>query len=297
MSVGRVTQGTLYREFRASVGRLQRQLADAQAAVSSQKKLRDASDDPIGAAAVTRLRAETRAIGAVRDGIGFGTAVLSAQDGALEQVESLLTRAREIAAQTSSGLTTAAGRQQAAAEVAEIERTVLTLANTTVGGRHVFGGLVAGAHPFADLDAPGFDAATAYGGPTEAFALPIGANQTVAVTTPGDQVFGAAITALDDLRQTLAAGTAPTASVDAIEAAAATIREERASIGGRVARLADRGDELGRTIDGARVLIAGVEDADLTSAITELVQLQNALQATLAAGGSLQTNLLDYLRP
>lgn len=297
MILGRVTQQTMFRDLTTSVSRLQRQLADAQAQVSSQKKLRSASDDPAGSATANRLRGETSTLQALDDGIGFGTAVLGAEEGALEQTESLLTRAREIAAQTSGGLTTPAGRQQAAAEVAQLERDLLSLANTKISGRYVFGGLDGGAPPFTDFDDPTFAAATAYTGATTPFTLPIGAGQTVALTTPGDQVFGTALTAIDDLRQTLATGAAPTTSLDAIENAAASIRQERSSVGGRVTRLQDRETQIGRLTDTAKSLLSGVEDADLATAISQLVQLQSALQATLAAGSALQTSLLDYLQP
>ena len=296
MILGRVTQNTLFRELTTSVARLQRQIAQAQAEVSSQKKLQSASDDPAGAAAANRLHGEVRALSAAKDGIGIGNAVLSAQDSALQQVDSLLTRASEIAAQTTSGLVTPEQRQQASAEVAQIESSVLSLANTAVGGRYVFGGLASGQQPFANLDDPGFDPATAYSGPADPFVLPIGSGQTLALTTPGDQVFGGALTALDQMRQTLASGAAPTASIDAIDAAAAGIREERATIGGRMIRLQDRSDQIDSLTAGAKTLVSGIEDVDLAAAISQFVQLQTALQAALAVGNKLQTSVLDFLQ-
>jgi len=295
MILGRVTQNTLFRELTTSVARLQRQIAQAQAEVSSQKKLQSASDDPAGAAAANRLHGEVRALSAAKDGIGIGNAVLSAQDSALQQVDSLLTRASEIAAQTTSGLVTPEQRQQASAEVAQIESSVLSLANTAVGGRYVFGGLASGQQPFANLDDPNFDAATAYSGPTDPFVLPIG-GQTLTLTTPGDHVFGATITALDDMRQTLAAGGTPTTSIDALAGAAAGIGEERAAIGGRMTRLQDRSDQIDSLISGAQTLLSGIEDVDLSAAISQFVQLQTALQAALAVGNKLQTSVLDFLQ-
>ena len=294
--IERVTQATLLRELRASVARLQRQLVEAQETVSSQKRLHEASDDPAGAARANRLHGETRALTALRDGVAFGTGVLGAEDAALDQGQALLTRAREIAAQQSSGLMTAAARQQAAEEVAEIERSLLALGNTAIGGRYVFGGLASGAAPFANLDDPGFDPATAYTGPSDPFVITAGASQSIRLTTPGGQVFGQSLVALDNLRQTLAAGDAPVTSLDEIETGAVTLRAERASVGARLARSQSRDQEIVGAIDGARKALGAVEDADLTMAISELVQLQSALQVTLAAGSTLQTSLLDYVR-
>jgi flagellar hook-associated protein 3 FlgL len=263
--------------------------------VSSQKKLLNASDDPAGAAQANRLRGENTALKALDDGIGFGTAVLGAQDGALDQAGNLVARAQEIATQQASGLTTPEARQQASEEVAQIERGMMTLANTQVAGRYVFGGLATGPQPFANLDDPGFDPTTAYSGSTTPFSLPIGTGQTVTLTTPGDQVFGSTITALDHLRTTLAAGTSPDTSVDELNVAGDALRAERANVGGRVTRLQDRSAQIGRLGDTATSLLSGVEDADLTTAISQLVQLQTALQATLASGSTLQQSILDYL--
>ncbi|HEY2388638.1 MAG TPA: flagellar hook-associated protein FlgL [Candidatus Binatia bacterium] len=295
MILGRVTQATVFQQLTSSVGRLQRQLARTQEEVSSQKKLLNASDDPAGAAQANRLRGETSTLQALDGGIGFGTAVLGAEDGALDQAGNLLTRAQEIATQQSSGLSTPAARQQASEEVAQIERGMLTLANTQVAGRYVFGGLASGTQPFANLDDPGFDPTTAYSGSTTPFTLPLGAGQTVALTTPGDQVFGSTLTALDHLRTTLASGAPPNASVDELNTAADTLRAERASVGGRVTRLQDRSTQIGRLTDTATGQLSGVEDVDLTTAISQLVQLQTALQATLASGSAVQQSILDYL--
>jgi len=293
--IERVTQATLLRELQASVTRLQAQLVTAQEIVSSQKRLREASDDPAGAARANRLHGEVSALTALRNGVSFGTAVLGAEDGALGQGQAILTRASEIATQQASGLITTAERQQAAQEVTELERSLLALGNTAIAGRHVFGALASGAAPFASLDDPGFDPATAYTGPSDPFVIRAGADQSIRLTTPGNQVFGQSLVALDNLRQTLAAGNAPVASVDEIQTGAAALSAERASVGARLGRLQNRDQEIAGALDATNKELSSIEDADLTIAISNLVQLQNALQATLAAGSALQTSILDYV--
>jgi len=295
--IQRVTQATLIRELQASVARMQRQLVVAQETVSSQKRLLEASDDPAAVARVNRLRGETRALTALSDNVAFGTAVLGAEDAGLEQAETIMTRAREIATQQASGLTSPVARQQAAEEVTELERSLLALGNTAVGGRYVFGGLVSGAPPFANFDDPGFAPATAYTGPGDPFVIRSGTDQSLRLTTAGNQVFGESLLAIDNLRQTLEAGTAPVASLDEIENGAATLRAERASVGARLARAQSRDQEISGALNNVRKALGGLEDADLTIAISDLVQLQSALQATLAAGSALQTSILDYVNP
>lgn len=295
--VGRVTERTLIADFTYSVTRLRRQQADAQDALSSQKRLREASDDPVGAARSTSLRGESKELDAYRDSVNLAAATLGAEDSVLGQVHDILIRAREIAAGLSGGLVTPEARQTAAEEVTELERGLLSLANTTVAGRYIFGGLAKSGAPFATLDDPGFSPATAYTGTTAPFSVRTARDETVRITTSGGDVFGSSLAALDDLRQTLNAGNEPTANLTPLENAAEDIRQERASVGGRLARLQTRTTEIGNAMTTTKKLIGDVEDADLTDTITQLAQLQNALEATLTAGTSLlQTSILDYVR-
>lgn len=294
--VSRVTERTLLADFTYSVSRLRRQQADAQNALSSQKRLLEASDDPVGAARSTALRGESTELDAFRTSVGLGTTTLGAEDSVLGQVHDILIRAREIASSMNSGLVTPEARQTAAEEVKELERGVLSLANTTVAGRYIFAGLSTSGPPFASFDDPGFTPATAYSGTTTPFAVRTARDETVRITTNGGDVFGSTVAAIDDLRQTLEAGNAPSANLAALDAAGEDIRQERASVGGRLARLQTRDTEIANAVTTTKTLISGVEDADLTQTITQLAQVQNALQATLTAGQSLlQTSILDYV--
>lgn len=295
--VSRVTERTLIADFTMSVSRLRRAQADAQAALSSQKRLREPSDDPVGAARSTRLRGEATELGGYRQSVGLGSSTLGAEDAVLGEIHDMLIRAREISAALSGNLTTPEARQTAAEEVTEIERGLLALGNTTVAGRYIFGGLSTTGPVFASLDDVGFTPATAYTGSTTPFSVRAARDESVRITTNGGDVFGSSLQALDDLRQTLTAGNDPVASLAALEDAADDIRQERASVGGRLARLQSRDQEIGSAILTAKTLLSDVEDADLTETITQLAQVQNALEATLTAGTSLlQTSILDYLR-
>jgi flagellar hook-associated protein 3 FlgL len=293
----RVTERTLLTDFSTAVSRLRRQQAEAQAALSTQKKLRQPSDDPVGTAQSSRLRGETKELDAYRDSVGVGTATLGAEDSVLGEVHDILIRAREIASGLSGGLSTPEARQIAAEEVTELERGVLALANTTVGGRYIFGGMTSDGPVFTALDDPGFTPATAYSGPTTPFSVRSARDETVRITTGGDQVLGSTLQALDDLRQTLNAGNDPVASLTALEDAANDVRQERASVGGRLQRLLSRDGEIANAVLTAKRVLGTVEDADLTETITQLAQLQNALEATLTAGSALlQTSIVDFIR-
>lgn len=295
--ISRITQSILARDLQTGIRRLQVRLYDAQEQVSTQRRLREPSDDPSGAAQAHRLHGEAADLAALREGVDYATSILGAEDSALDQAQAILARAREIAAQQATDLASPGDRQAAASEVAELERGLLTLGNTAVGGRHVFGGLATGAAPFAQLDDAGFDPSDPYSGPTDPFHVRSGSDQTtIRITTPGDQVFNPAIAALDELRTTLEAGDAPPASLDALDSAAEVLRAERSGVGGRARRLEERRAEIVSAQSATTERLGAVEGADLAASISELVQLQTALQATLQSAQALQASILDHLR-
>lgn len=296
MMIGRVTQSTVTRQLVDNIQKLQARISDAQDALSTGKRLRSPSDDPAGAALANQLRGQSQDLTALQNTVGFGTAVLGAQDDALSQADALLTRAREIASQQSSGLGDPQSRQAAASEVSELERSLIALGNTQVEGRYVFGGLGSAAPPFTGLDDVGFDPLNPYTGPSTAFVARTSSQGTTRLTTPGDQVFGSSIAALDGLRQTLTAGNVPTASIDALTQAAADLSTEQTSVGGRASQLSDRATEISSGLAQVEARLGSVEGADYATTITQLTQLQTALQATLASSQTLQTSILDYLK-
>ena len=176
----------------------------------------------------------------------------------------------------------------AAEEVHGLLQQLTALGNTNLAGRYVFAALApvdSSPTPFGDPDQTGYDP-TAYNGPTQPFSINVGAGvgQTVRLTTPGNQVFTAGLTALSTFETTLRAGGAVAGSLDALEQARNGIDAERSSVGARETILNGRSDQVSaQTVEqqGARSRLA---DTDLTKAITQLTQLQTALQAALAAG-------------
>ncbi|MBM4265699.1 MAG: hypothetical protein FJ144_03625 [Deltaproteobacteria bacterium] len=295
--ISRVTQGSFVRDLLRGLGRLEKRIADAQGDLSSGKHVREPSDDPSGVERASRLRVESRELAALRESFSFATSVLGLQDATLDQAEGLLSRAQEIAAQHASGLSTTDARQQVAIEVADIERALLTLANTSFDGRYVFAGLTSGpTPPFLQLDDPGFDPLDPYSGPSQSFALRAATDETMRLTTPGDLVFGPAIAAIDELRATLAAGGVPASSFEALDQATDVLTAERASIGARARRVEEGVVDVQSTLLRAAERIAAIEEAEVTEVVTELTRLQAALQATLESGRVLQSSILDHIR-
>jgi len=299
MSIQRVSDAQTFALLNQRAAALEVQIRRLQRQVTSGTLYASPEENPAAATRILRSRADLSALGQYGDSARFGVQILGAQDKALGEAGALMTRAEEIAAQMSSGLISAEQRLAAAEEVHGILEGLTSLGNAELAGRRLFGGLALDAPaPFADPDTPGWDPATAYTGSTQEFFVKIGggATERVRLSTDGDAVFEDALTGVAALETALRTNGDVSATVAGLVQGRDTIAAERASVGARQAQLVERDDQVGATVLREQTALADVEDADLVVVISQLVQAQTALQATLqAATRVIQTNLANLV--
>lgn len=292
--IGRVSDANTFDFFQRRTVQVQVDIRRLQEQILSGRRLLASSDDPLAAGQVVRSNASLRALAQWDENAEFGVQVLHAEDQALGEANNLLVRAEELASQMSSGLYTPAQRAAAREEVHGILQGLTTLANSELAGRRLFGGLALdAAAPFADPDSPGYTAATAYTGSTQAFETTIGNNgDRVRLTTNGNSVFGGALQAVEALEQALANDGDVAATLTDLSAARDTIAAERASVGARQLQLTTRSSQVKALTAQEAAVRADARDADFTVVATQLAQAQTALQALLAAAVQMKDNSL-----
>jgi flagellar hook-associated protein 3 FlgL len=256
---------------------------------------------------------------------------LTFQDEITSQAHDIVVRAKEIATQAANDSVNVSGRATLAEEVFQMRDHLVNLANSTFQGRYVFGGL--------DDDDPPFDAGTytnpATGaasvryffdneaGTTTSSTVNLTENVTITVSTPGDQIFGDSIAALERLGRALAgyetlpsvgtpdgtgaAYTFPTdfakqssaiqGTIDLLESAReGDILPERVSLGGRMRRIDTAEALLELTRRSAQEALGRIQNADETETAASLASTQNALEASYSVTARvLRLTVLDYL--
>lgn len=285
--VGRVSDAMRLRLLVDGHDRLQARLFALQSQLATGRRIVSAADDPVGAAAVLRSSGALAALAQFDDSTALGLEVLGAEDGALAEAGDLLVRAEEIASATSSGTSGAAARAAAAEEVHGLLQALTAIGNRTLAGRRIFGGLAEdSAAPFTDPDAPGYDAAAAYTGSTYEFQLRIESGATVRLTTNGGAVFGDALESLAALETALRTPGGDVAATQAgLAAGRTTLSAERADVGIRQAMLLGHRTGLEQRVVDETARRSRIEDADVVAVVTELAQVEQALQVLLAAYG------------
>jgi flagellin-like hook-associated protein FlgL len=272
-----------------AVGRLQQQL-------TSGRLINAPSDSPTGTNKAMQTRAEQAAVAQQGRNISDAKGWLEQADSSLREMLDATRRVRDLTVQ---GLNTGAGsdtsRQALATEVASLRDGLLSLANTAVQGRPIFGGVTPGAKAY---DSDGTWAGLA--GPAVTRRLSEG--ETVRVDLTGPEAFGPDGTNLFDVvgritTNLTADPAALEADLTALDGAIQRMSTSVADIGSRAARV-ERAEQLNfdRTL-GLRSRLAETENVDLPETIMRLQMQQVGYEAALAATAkAISPTLLDYLR-
>ena len=271
-----------------------------QTQIATGKPLHAASDDSV---AYTRLQGLARASAdseVTAKNLDLAAAVLAQADTTLGAISNQLTQAKTLAIQARNGTLSGTARQAIADELDEIVAQLVVLGNTTdARGEPLFGGADGGAAVTANADGSFTFASTLPG------AIPTGDDGTI---QPGDtaarifaQTGGDTLTTIKALSAALRTNTsldaAAATTITDLGTAATQVLSVQASLGARGQRVEMDQAALKQSGIDREALRSGLEDTDITAAITDLQKTMTILSATQASFTKLQgLSLFDYLR-
>ncbi|MDN5293490.1 MAG: flagellar hook-associated protein 3 FlgL [Eubacteriales bacterium] len=292
----RITNSMLINNFRRNLNVNLAEMERLQDQMSSGKKIKKPSDDPVNLVSALRLRTTITETEKYVANVNAALSWLETTDVALGQAGDLLQRVRELVVQGANDALPQASRQAIAAEVRQIKEQLLQVANTSHDGRYIFGG-------FKTLTQP-FNAAGNYLGDAVAdiqYEISPGIKMTVNVT--GDDVFKNPVDVfqlIDDIINDLNTGNTANLSgvrLGAVDRVIDNILRVRADVGARVNRLELTRNRLEETRINVSDLLSRTEDVDMAEIITRLQMQENVYRAALAAGARIiQPTLADFLR-
>lgn len=292
----RITNSMLINNFRRNLNVNLAEMERLQDQMSSGKKIKKPSDDPVNLVSALRLRSTITETEKYVANVNAALSWLETTDVALGQAGDLLQRVRELVVQGANDALPQASRQAIAAEVRQIKEQLLQVANTSHDGRYIFGG-------FKTLTQP-FNAAGNYLGDAVAdiqYEISPGIKMTVNVT--GDDVFKNPVDVfqlIDDIINDLNTGNTANLSgvrLGAVDRVIDNILRVRADVGARVNRLELTRNRLEETRINVSDLLSRTEDVDMAEIITRLQMQENVYRAALAAGARIiQPTLADFLR-
>jgi len=132
----------------AMLNQQQERVNTLQQQVSSGSRINAPSDDPVSAQQVLNLKGLLAATDQYSRNIQTGTTWLNQMDSSMSNMNNVLTRAKELATQMANGSYSAGDRRSAAVEVIQLRDQMISLGNTQIAGKYVFGGFVSDQPPF-----------------------------------------------------------------------------------------------------------------------------------------------------
>lgn len=295
----RITSGMKNTQLLRNLRNNNEDIMNWQNKLSTGQKISKPSDDPVGIGYqmryTTELARNEQYLANAKTGYGW----LSQTDSVLQQAQGILQRLNTLTNQATNGTITPDVREQIKLEVLQLREQMVAVGNSTYDGRQIFNGQKTDVKPYTSANAANDE--TDMG----VYYLNVSSSVQVAVSIPGEQVFGQAGAAdnifklFDDIAQHLEnddqAGLS--GSLNNIDTAIDRISLNLAEAGARMNRFELIESRIGDEKVNLTTLRSAVADVDMADAIIQLQLEQNVLQASLSIGARIsQMSMLDYIR-
>ena len=297
----RVANKTLYDSTINTLGRTSSALADANEVVSSGKRINNLSDDPVVLVKVLDLRSSLSNLSQMKRNISMGESWLNASESALTEVNDIISAAKVLTVAMASDNIGASERANNAGLVQGYLEEVISLANSTSGGRYIFGGTNTDTLPF-DFNTAGTE--IEYAGNDTAFSINIGKDTVIPVGKDGKDIFGTnwddsnIFKTFIDLKTSL-----ETNDFTGIQEAMTKLDEHLKTVNANVSDIAGKGIRLDVKSEIVSDLelnnterMSELEDADFAEAIIALKSKELAYNAALQSSSKLmELSLVNFV--
>lgn len=278
--------------------------------LGTKKKVNLPSDDPVKAGVIMRTNSSIRETEQFIRNLDAAASWLDATDVVLQDVMSVIHRARELAVAGASTHLDDSARKALADEVAQLHGNLLQLANSTHGGRYLFAGQHTDTQPFSggEVDEDSIGDVVFLGGivlSDEELSIDfeIGAGVTMGVNVidydpkDGEKVFQPLFKALQKLYGELKGQGNPDVPLGELDAALDNVLSKVSEVGGKQNRVQLANARLGDLRLNLTKILSEEQDLDYAEAIMELKMEEFAYRTALAVGARIiQPSLVDFLR-
>lgn len=297
--------------FLADLSNIENRISSENKQITSGVRVGQASDDPTAISPILDYQLNIDQTGQVQANLNTANVDATAADGALQSASSLMDRLVSLATQGASSTTTASSRAVLGQEVQQIAQQMVTIANTTVQGRYIFGGDDATTPPYSfDWTQPDGVVPSASAASTASTSLlrnATGAAINVRMTAQsifdlrdgsGSPTSGNVFQAIYALGQALQANDQAGVqnAIPMLNAAVNQIGQATTFYGHVESWIQTSLQDATQLSTNSQQALGTLRDTDIAAAASQLTLDQTALNAALAAHGSFNTrSLFSYL--
>ena len=289
--------------FLSDLNQIQQRSERAQRELTSGLKINTISDAPDQIGSLWQERWELDSAKQVDANLGRVKAEVDSAQTALGSAVTLVERAQTLGSQGATGTATAQDRIEIAGEIGSVLERLVGVANTNVEGRYIFSGNNDQQPPYT-VDLTQANPVSAYQGSAATRQVQNWDGARITVGKTAQEIFDApnaqqnVFVVVANLRTALLnndqAGIT-TAATD-LQTSGAYLNLQLASYGSLQNQVAGGLDSSKTRETQLQTALSGIQDADLTQAVTELNQAQLQQQAALQSRARLpRTTLFDFL--
>lgn len=287
------------RDGLAGINTAAAQFADAQWQVSSGKRVRVPSDDPLSAQRAVQDQASLSQLDAYTQASDSATSKLGAMDSTLTDIINQLTRGLTAVQSARGSAVSQATRDASALTLQGVRDSIAGDINTSFNGTFLFSGSKSTTQPYA-----GGPGTWAYQGDSASVSVDVNQSRSVTVAMSGQGILQGSdptsiLSALDSLVTAVSTGDAAgmAAGADALTRAFGRATAAQTQVGVGEASVTDGSTELLSLQTDATGRLAADQDANMAEAITKMNRAQVAYQSALGAvGATSKVSLLDYIQ-
>jgi flagellar hook-associated protein 3 FlgL len=260
--------------------------------ISSGKKIRYPSDDPVRLISSLRLNDSINEAKRYVENSNSAMDWLEASDASLEEMGKTLLRLQQIAIASANGDLPQSSFNAYADEVHQLRAHLLQISNTQLGNRFLFGGQQTNRFPY--------DSSYNYHGDNNPVIMEVGPGTPLNVSYPGPQIFADFFQTMAKFENDIRGGNfleIGRSDLEALNKQLDRTLDNRSSIGAKVNRLERSNERYGQLGVQFRKLLSENEDIDIADSVMNLKMQESVYQAALASGAKvMQTNMLNYMR-
>lgn len=136
----RTTLTTIYSRINTNLGKITTDMSKINDQISSGLQMAKISDEPVNLVSALRFRSAIVELDQYTENIQSGNTIITAAESALTQMKEISLRAKTLAIQATDPAYTTANREAIAVEIKNMFEQAVSLANTQVNGKYIFGG-------------------------------------------------------------------------------------------------------------------------------------------------------------
>ena len=250
--------------------------------LSTGKRVNSASDDAAGHQIANRMTAEIMGLKQAIRNAADAQALMGTAEGAIEEIQVMLLRMRELAVQSSNSTNSAADRASLELESRQLEIEIQRTANnTTFAGVNLLDGTYSGLESAA----------------ARTFQIGTDAGQTIELSIP--ELTATAATIGYSVAHSIGSFTGAQSAIGSIDSGMSTLANVRANIGAKMNRLDHTIANLQNVVTNLSQAKGRIMDADFAAETANLARtqvLQQASMAMLSQANASKQNILSLFQ-